>query len=89
VQPEYNATGNEVWFSVWNGENKESAIVVVDDKTLKLKNVIDDARHHADRQVQRAQYRRGRVSKRPSAPRPVAGVVMQEFGAVFRPRRFY
>jgi nitrite reductase (NO-forming)/hydroxylamine reductase len=44
VQPEYNAAGDEVWFSVWNGKDQKSAIVVVDDKTLKLKNVIDDPR---------------------------------------------
>lgn len=40
VQPEYNAAGNEVWFSVWSAKDKESAIVVVDDKTRKLKAVI-------------------------------------------------
>ncbi len=44
VQPEYNAAGDEVWFSVWNGKDQRSAIVVVDDKTLKLKAVIDDPR---------------------------------------------
>jgi nitrite reductase (NO-forming)/hydroxylamine reductase len=44
VQPEFNAAGNEVWFSVWNGKEQRSAIVVVDDRTLKLKNVIDDPR---------------------------------------------
>jgi len=44
VQPQYNATGDEVWFSVWNGKDQRSAIVVVDDKTLKLKGVIDDKR---------------------------------------------
>ncbi|MDX1343232.1 MAG: cytochrome D1 domain-containing protein [Reinekea sp.] len=44
VHPEYNAKGNEVWFSVWNGAEQESAIVVVDDKTLKLKKVIKDPR---------------------------------------------
>ncbi len=44
VQPEYNKAGDEVWFSVWNGKEKESAIVVIDDKTLKLKNVIKDKR---------------------------------------------
>lgn len=42
VQPEYNAAGDEVWFSVWSAKDKESAIVVVDDKTLKLKTVIKD-----------------------------------------------
>jgi nitrite reductase (NO-forming)/hydroxylamine reductase len=44
VQPEYNAAGDEVWFSVWNGKDQTSAIVVVDDKTRKLKKVIKDKR---------------------------------------------
>ena len=44
VQPEYNQAGNEVWFSVWSGQDEDSAIVVVDDKTLKLKKVIRDKR---------------------------------------------
>ena len=42
VQGEYNAAGDEVWFSVWNSTDKPSAIVVVDDKTLKPKAVIKD-----------------------------------------------
>ncbi|GAB3125551.1 cytochrome D1 domain-containing protein [Novispirillum itersonii] len=44
VQPEYNKAGDEVWFSVWNGKTQKSAIVVVDDKTRKLKTVIKDER---------------------------------------------
>ncbi|MES2919670.1 MAG: cytochrome D1 domain-containing protein [Pseudomonadota bacterium] len=44
VQPEYNKAGDEVWFSVWNGKDQKSAIVVVDDKTRKLKAVIKDPR---------------------------------------------
>ena len=44
VQPEFNRAGDEVWFSVWNGKDQESALVVVDDKTLKLKAVIKDKR---------------------------------------------
>ncbi len=44
VQPEYNKKGTEVWFSVWNGAKERSAIVVVDDRTLKLKKVIKDKR---------------------------------------------
>jgi nitrite reductase (NO-forming)/hydroxylamine reductase len=44
VQPEFNKEGTEVWFSVWNGKELESAIVVVDDKTLELKQVIKDER---------------------------------------------
>jgi nitrite reductase (NO-forming)/hydroxylamine reductase len=44
VQPEYNKAGDEVWFSVWNGKDQVSAIVVVDDKTRKLKHVIKDER---------------------------------------------
>ncbi|MFO1380338.1 MAG: nitrite reductase [Chitinivorax sp.] len=42
VQPEYNKAGDEVWFSVWSAKDKQSAIVVVDDKTRKLKAVIKD-----------------------------------------------
>ena len=44
VQPEFNKSGDEVWFSVWNGMNQKSALVVVDDKTRKLKAVIKDPR---------------------------------------------
>ncbi len=44
VQGEYNKDGSEIWFSVWNAKNQESAIVVVDDKTRKLKTVIKDKR---------------------------------------------
>ena len=44
VQPEFNQAGDEVWFSVWNGKEQRSALVVVDDRTLKLKAVIDDPR---------------------------------------------
>jgi nitrite reductase (NO-forming)/hydroxylamine reductase len=44
VQPEFNQAGDEVWFSVWSAKDKVSAIVVVDDKTLKLKTVIKDKR---------------------------------------------
>ena len=40
VQPEFNKQGTEVWFSVWAGKDEESAIVIVDDKTLELKHVI-------------------------------------------------
>jgi nitrite reductase (NO-forming)/hydroxylamine reductase len=40
VQPEYNKGGDEVWFAVWSAKNQESALVVVDDKTRKLKTVI-------------------------------------------------
>jgi nitrite reductase (NO-forming)/hydroxylamine reductase len=40
VHPEYNKDGTEVWFSVWSGQDQESAIVVVDDKTRALKHVI-------------------------------------------------
>ena len=42
VQPEYNMAGDEVWFSVWSAKDKISALVIVDDKTRKLKAVIKD-----------------------------------------------
>jgi nitrite reductase (NO-forming)/hydroxylamine reductase len=44
VQGEYNKDGTEIWFSVWNGKTQESAIVVIDDATRKLKAVIKDKR---------------------------------------------
>ena len=44
VQAEYSANGDEVWYSVWNAANTESAIVVIDDKTRKVKAVIKDKR---------------------------------------------
>lgn len=40
VQPEYNQAGDEVWISLWGGKTDQSAIVVYDDKTLKVKTVI-------------------------------------------------
>jgi nitrite reductase (NO-forming)/hydroxylamine reductase len=42
VQAEYNEAGDEVWYSIWAGKTEPSAIVVIDDKTLKLKAVIKD-----------------------------------------------
>ncbi len=44
VQPEYNKAGDEVWFAVWSAKNQQSALVIVDDKTRKLKTVIKDPR---------------------------------------------
>jgi nitrite reductase (NO-forming)/hydroxylamine reductase len=44
LQPEYNKAGDEVWLSVWSAKDKQSAIVVIDDKTLKPKAVIKDPR---------------------------------------------
>ncbi len=42
VHAEFNATGDEVWYSIWAGKTEPSAIVVLDDKTLKMKAVIKD-----------------------------------------------
>lgn len=44
VQPEFNRAGDEVWFSVWSGRDEQSAIVIVDDRTLELKHVLRDPR---------------------------------------------
>lgn len=44
VQPEFNKDGSEVWFAVWSAKDKQSALVIVDDKTLQLKAVIKDPR---------------------------------------------
>ena len=40
VQPAFNKDGTEVWFSVWSGQEEQSAIVVVDDRTRKRVKVI-------------------------------------------------
>lgn len=42
THPEYNEAGDEVWISLWGGKTDQSAIVVYDDKTLKVKRVITD-----------------------------------------------
>ena len=42
TQPEYNEAGDEMWISLWAGKTEPSAIVVMDDKTRKLKAVIKD-----------------------------------------------
>jgi len=42
VHQEYNEKGDEVWISLWGGKTDQSAIVIYDDKTLKLKRVITD-----------------------------------------------
>ena len=44
LQGEFNKDGTEVWFSLWNGADQESAIIVLDDKTLEVKHVIKDER---------------------------------------------
>ena len=42
VHQEFNEKGDEVWISLWGGKTDQSAIVIYDDKTLKLKKVITD-----------------------------------------------
>ena len=42
VHPEYSKDGKEVWISLWGGKTDQSAIVVYDDTTLKVKKVITD-----------------------------------------------
>ncbi len=44
IHPQYNAAGDEVWLTIWSRQDRPSAIVVVDDKTHKLKHVIRDKR---------------------------------------------
>jgi nitrite reductase (NO-forming)/hydroxylamine reductase len=44
VHPEYSEDGTEVWISLWGGKTDQSAIVIYDDKTMKLKKVITDPR---------------------------------------------
>ena len=42
VHPEYSKDGKEVWISLWGGKTDQSAIVVYDDATLKVKKVSTD-----------------------------------------------
>ena len=42
VHQEFSQDGTEVWISLWGGKTDQSAIVVYDDKTLKVKKVITD-----------------------------------------------
>ncbi len=42
THPEYNQAGDEVWLSLWGGKTDRSAVVIYDDKTLKVKKVITD-----------------------------------------------
>ncbi len=35
IQPTYSADGTEVWMVVWNPQDQDSAVVVVDDRTLE------------------------------------------------------
>lgn len=44
ARPEFNKAGDEVWIAVRNAQSRVSAIVVVDDRTLKPKAVIKDVR---------------------------------------------
>ena len=44
VHMEYNKAGDEVWVSVWDKKDAQSEIVVIDDKTLKVKQRIVDPR---------------------------------------------
>ena len=44
VHLEYNKAGDEVWVSIWNRKDKQSALVVYDDKTLKEKARLLDPR---------------------------------------------
>ncbi len=46
VHFEYNKQGDEVWVAVWGkkDEPEKQAILIYDDKTLKLKHVIKDPR---------------------------------------------
>ena len=91
VQPEYNAAGDEVWFSVWNGKEQRSALVVVDDKTLDAQGRHRrPADRDADRQVQRAQHHgRHLLTILPARvpPEPAFGPAPQGAGPIFVRRR--
>ncbi len=44
VHFEFNADGSEVWTSIWGNKKTATPILVIDSKTLKIKDVIQDKR---------------------------------------------
>ncbi|MDA1076493.1 MAG: c-type cytochrome, partial [Proteobacteria bacterium] len=44
IYPQFNAAGDEIWLTVYDRQDRGSSIVVLDEKTGEIKNVIDDAR---------------------------------------------
>jgi len=44
VHFEFNADGSEVWTSIWGNKKTATPILVIDAKTLKIKDVIQDKR---------------------------------------------
>jgi nitrite reductase (NO-forming) / hydroxylamine reductase len=42
LQPTFSGDGREVWLAVWNQQDASAAIVIVDDRTLELIDVIRD-----------------------------------------------
>jgi len=44
VHFEYNKAGDEVWVSIWDSKDKQSEIVIIDDKTMEIKQRITDER---------------------------------------------
>jgi nitrite reductase (NO-forming)/hydroxylamine reductase len=44
VHGEYNQKGDEVWFSIWTAKTEPGFIVIMDDKTRKVKKVLNDPR---------------------------------------------
>lgn len=44
VHPQFNRVGDEVWLTVWNRQDRRSAVVVMDDRTKQIKTVIEDNR---------------------------------------------
>jgi nitrite reductase (NO-forming)/hydroxylamine reductase len=44
LHPQFNKAGDELWVTVWNRQDKSSAIVIIDDRTLEVRDVIRDTR---------------------------------------------
>jgi len=42
VHPQFNAAGDEIWLTAWNRQDRRSAVVVLDERTRKIKAVIED-----------------------------------------------
>ena len=44
VHPQFNLSGSEVWVTLWNRQDQNSAILVLNESTLNVVKVIKDPR---------------------------------------------
>ena len=40
IHPQFNKDGTEIWYTLWNRQDLESALVVIDDESREVAQVI-------------------------------------------------